>query len=338
MHKRIAGTALWIAVSAVSAIAQMNGSYLLTSPSTPVTSQGIYASWNNLTGGTGESDFINSSGNGSGGFAFLNVPSSGTPISTLMFIDGNGNLGIGITSPGAKLDILEQPNERLLFGGDANGWYPGSASIVAVNGTNTAHVPFGMYASQYAFLGGKVGIGTTTPGAPLDIAGNIKLSGTGAHILFPDGSAQSTAWSGTLCGGDYAESVDVTGKREEYEPGDVLIVDSQNPAHFLKSSEPYSTAVSGVYSTKPGLIGRRQATDPKNSASEIPMAMVGIVPTKVSAENGSIHPGDVLVTSSTLGHAMKGTDRSQFAGAIVGKALGSLDSGTGVIEVLVSLQ
>jgi len=58
----------------------------------------------------------------------------------------------------------------------------------------------------------------------------------------------------------------------------------------------------------------------------------------VSAENGPIKVGDLLVASSTLGHAMKGTDRSLLTGAVVGKALGSLDSGTGVIEVLVTLQ
>lgn len=66
--------------------------------------------------------------------------------------------------------------------------------------------------------------------------------------------------------------------------------------------------------------------------------MVGIVPTKVTAENGSIHTGDLLVTSSTPGHAMKGTDRNRLTGAVVGKALGDLESGTGVIEVLVTLQ
>lgn len=66
--------------------------------------------------------------------------------------------------------------------------------------------------------------------------------------------------------------------------------------------------------------------------------MVGIVPTKVSTENGPIKRGDLLVTSATLGYAMKGTDRGLLTGAIVGKALESLDSGTGVIEVLVSLQ
>ena len=68
------------------------------------------------------------------------------------------------------------------------------------------------------------------------------------------------------------------------------------------------------------------------------MAVVGIVPAKVSAENGPIKVGDLLVTSSTPGYAMKGTDRSRMLGAIVGKAMAKLDSGRGVIEVLVTLQ
>jgi hypothetical protein len=48
--------------------------------------------------------------------------------------------------------------------------------------------------------------------------------------------------------------------------------------------------------------------------------------------------GDLLVSSSTPGYAMRGTDRSRMLGAVVGKALGSLDHGTGVIDVLVTLQ
>ena len=68
------------------------------------------------------------------------------------------------------------------------------------------------------------------------------------------------------------------------------------------------------------------------------MALVGIVPTKVSAENGPIKPGTLLVTSSTPGYAMRGSDREKLTGAIIGKAMGTLDSGKGVIEVLVSLQ
>lgn len=171
------------------------------------------------------------------------------------------------------------------------------------------------------------------------VQGNLKLrSNSGASITFSDGTTQSTAWTGSLCGGDYAEAVDVSGDRTHYEPGDVLVIDVNEPGKFLKSSEPYSTAITGVYSTKPGVVGRRQTTSLTNSKAEVPMAMVGIVPTKVSTENGPIKPGDFLVTSSTLGYAMKGTDRSRMFGAVVGKALGTLDSGVGVIEAVILLQ
>ena len=186
---------------------------------------------------------------------------------------------------------------------------------------------------------GSVGIGTTTPGAKLEVDGNIKLTASsGASITFQDGTTQSTAYTGVTCGGDYADSVDVSGERKQYQPGDVLVLTSDGAGDVAKSAEAYSTLVAGIYSTRPGTLGRRQMTDPKTATKEIPMAMVGIVPTKVSAENGPIRRGDLLVTSSMAGYAMKGTDHNRMFGAVVGKAMGSLDSGTGVIEVLVTLQ
>ncbi len=56
---------------------------------------------------------------------------------------------------------------------------------------------------------------------------------------------------------------------------------------------------------------------------------------KVDASFGAIHSGDLLTTSSHAGYAMKVTDKVQAIGAIIGKALGNLDSGTGTIPVLV---
>jgi hypothetical protein len=202
---------------------------------------------------------------------------------------------------------------------------------------------------------GNVGVGTVAPGADLatlpsppqsgttifQVNGDIALAQTtpGGHIYFSDGSVQATAWNGTAPGGDYAEAVDVIGSRQQYEPGDVMVIDPASPDKFLKSQEPYSTMVAGIYSTKPGLTGRRQkSTDAASREAEVPMAMMGIVPTKVTAENGAIKPGDLMVASSTAGYAMKGTDRERLMGAVIGKAMGHLNAGTGVIEVLVSLQ
>ena len=211
----------------------------------------------------------------------------------------------------------------------------------SLGGCCHTHAIFGITStgSNYQYFSGNVGIGTTTPGSTLEVNGSVTLTaGSGASMTYQDGTIQATAWNGVLTGGDYAESVNVSGDRETYEPGDVLVIDPASEGKFLKSSMPYSTGVTGIYSTKPGVTGRRQHTSRDHMSEEVPMAMTGIVPTKVSAENGEIKPGDLLVTSSKPGYAMKGTDRSQMLGAVIGKAIGHLDSGVGVIEAVVALQ
>jgi len=84
----------------VSGVAHFSGS---TSP--VVTSQGAYIGWNALTGGTGETDFINNPGGGGGGFAFMLMNAAATSVNTAMFIDGSGNVGINTTAPSVALDV-----------------------------------------------------------------------------------------------------------------------------------------------------------------------------------------------------------------------------------------
>ena len=263
-----------------------------------------------------------------------------TPVDALSIF--NGQVGIGTATPQAPLNIagtqiqIFDPSQA-----QANYSYIKTTARSFNTQTLTLGTTYG-YSTPVDALSiwnGNVGIGTTAPAATLDVAGTIHATGAinaSGGITFPDGSTQTAAFNPTLCGGDYAESVDVSGDRTRYQPGDVLVIDPQTPGRFLKSAEAYSSSVTGIYSTKPGLVGRRQTT--AKSPDEVPMAMIGIVPTKVSTENGSINPGDLLVTASAPGYAMKGTDRSKMLGAVIGKALGSLDSGTGIIEVVVTLQ
>ncbi|HWR36314.1 MAG TPA: hypothetical protein VN622_10635 [Clostridia bacterium] len=188
---------------------------------------------------------------------------------------------------------------------------------------------------------GMVESGTGTAGEFNNFAGGTVLLGrsAGMKVFRVDGYGKVFANGGTQVGGaDFAESVAVLGARESYAPGDVLVIDATGDRRFALASETYATNVAGIYSTKPGVLGTPHTLDSAEIAQEVPLAMIGIVPCKASAENGAIRRGDLLVTSATPGHVMRGTDRSRLLGAIVGKALQPLSAGIGVIECMVTLQ
>jgi hypothetical protein len=204
-----------------------------------------------------------------------------------------------------------------------------------------------------------VGIGTATPfndyGLDVDTTnsngtinggvvvnasgGNLYLGMTnGTHKFRVDTNGVAYANGGfQSSGADFAESVAVRGARSGYEAGDLLQIARGAHRSLVLAHSPYSTLVAGIYSTKPGLLATPHSIDEKLDA-EVPLAIVGIVPCKVTAQNGPIQEGDLLVTSSQPGYAMKGTDRRRMLGAVVGKALEPMTAGTGVIQVLVTLQ
>jgi hypothetical protein len=165
----------------------------------------------------------------------------------------------------------------------------------------------------------------TAVGKPVgsDMQFRITSDGTG----YADGGWQGAA--------DFAELMTTEGPAMAYEPGDVLVISAGLDRSAALSSEPYSTLVLGVYSETPGFIGSPDAMQEQRD-DQIPVAMVGIVPCKVSTENGPIGRGNLLVTASTPGHAMRADNPPP--GTILGKALEPLNTGTGVIQILVTLQ
>ena len=131
-------------------------------------------------------------------------------------------------------------------------------------------------------------------------------------------------------GADVAEVIEGNGKLE---PGDVVEVDPNDNNRFRLAATPNSTAVAGVISTLPGVtLNTKDAADsPTNTGPRL--ALAGRVPVRVTAEHGFIRPGDLLLASSTPGHAMRASTDPK-PGTVVGKALGRLDEATGVIEML----
>jgi len=264
-------------------------------------------------------------------------------------IDSVGNVGIGTTGPEAKLDVVAgnyriaiNPGIRpqILIKDDL-----GNFSYInrfndrlEITSPNSIHLAVGAAGDGTAKEPVKVWIDSAgtimTPGSGV-FGGSVGI-GNGALCVDNDGG----------CGGFEAGSVSAvnyyTGHSDiaEYlkgaknlEPGDVVIIDSQNYEVTL-TNKPYNKRVVGVISTSPGLIlglGDGEIKDGK-----IPVAIAGIVPTKVTTINGPIEKGDLLTTSIIEGYAMKTNDNKP--GSIIGKALESLEKGEGKINVLIMLQ
>jgi len=146
-------------------------------------------------------------------------------------------------------------------------------------------------------------------------------------FVLADGTFSATAFE--MGGADVAEWIKVS---ESVEPGDVLEFDTANPGHYRRSTAACSPLVAGVVTSIPGLVlGVSEQADAKAC-----VALVGTVPVKVTNEGGPIRPGDLLVASSTPGHAMRWAGDGPCPCPLVGKALDPLAGETGVIHVLMT--
>jgi len=227
---------------------------------------------------------------------------------------------------------------------------PGSHDL-AIHGFTASGIPGATLEVENFNTGQGIAAHFETNGTDATLV--IDQDGTGDHIrTFDNGNLRfrvtdggNVTADGTITGGgaDVAEAVAVEGMPTRYEPGDVMVVSADRNRTFAKSFEPYMSALAGVYASKPGLLLTERGMS-EDLSDRIPLGIAGIIPTKVSAETGAINRGDLLVTSSTPGHAMRAEPvlingiEVYPAGAILGKALEPFEGpGTGIIEVLVNV-
>jgi hypothetical protein len=170
---------------------------------------------------------------------------------------------------------------------------------------------------------GNVGVGTRAPTAKLDVVGRVKC-----QVLEITG------------GSDIAEPYTIAPAGDvEPRPGMVVCIDPNQIGKLRVSTGAYDTAVAGIVSGANGVnVGLTLTQTGSVADGELPVAAAGRVWCYVDADaNGAVKAGDLLTTSSTPGHAMR-AESGKANGAILGKAMSSLESGRGMVLVLVGLQ
>jgi hypothetical protein len=136
-----------------------------------------------------------------------------------------------------------------------------------------------------------------------------------------------------------------------YESGDVVCLDEASP-YVQPCSEGNDTKVIGVVTPGPDIedgdilvtIMGYQGAQPDEGPDDAEPAQRVVMVVKVDASYGPIQRGDLLTSSPTPGYAMKADPvdiegvEIYRPGTIIGKAMGSLPEGQGLIEIFVTLQ
>jgi trimeric autotransporter adhesin len=249
--------------------------------------------------------------NGSAGIAIGNG-AQGTQVSTVAI--GNTARAGGVSAAAYGAGAIADGSGAIAIG--LNSFVSAANGIALGNGANASHsgsVAIGQSATTTAT--NQLVIGNLSANLNTKIFGNLNVT-------------ENIYYKGNLTGygADLAEYVHGAG----VEAGDVVIIDPESDKAVIKSSIAYDTRVAGIVSTDPSHL---MSADEGN----VPLALAGRVPVKVSSENGLVKRGDLLTSSATPGHAMRCANRQECSGAIIGKAMENMEGETDMITALVVL-
>lgn len=261
---------------------------------------------------------------GTGGYAGLFHASNpaGNGPALIAIADGNGNgITANASNTGDGVETTADGTGNALYAWTPNFSNGRAARLVNYNTGNTNPV---LTVEQHS--AGSIALFKSGNPGTVNVA---RISGTGKGY-FNDGTQNS--------GADVAEAFDVNGDLAAYEAGDVLIISVDKDRAVEKSATPYSNLVAGVYATKPGVLLTEEHID-TDISDKVPMGVIGVIPTKVCMEGGAIKRGDMLVTSSQPGVAMKADPDKVKIGQVLGKALQDYNGpAVGKINVLVNIK
>lgn len=257
-------------------------------------------------------------------------------------VQAGSNTGYAVhatTNSGAAAIYAQNQAGAAVFGQNQNGYgvqgfTNNSAGVQGNGGTNGRGVEG--YANGQAGVFGISVTGRGVEGVASQSAGygGYFYNTGGGAALFADGLAKVRTLQ-ILGGADVAERFEVEGTPA---PGTVLVIDEASPGRLRASSEAYSPRVAGVVSGANALAAGVVLSEDGRVEGTAAVALTGRVWVRCDATRAPIAVGDLVTSADRAGYAMKAADRSRAMGSILGKAMTALESGTGMVLVLVSLQ
>lgn len=225
--------------------------------------------------------------------------------------------GDGVVGEGRRGVVGRSPSFQGVFG-----WSEQNAGVVG-----ESRRQYGLYGLSWDAAGAGVFAYNENPaGCAARLQGRVEV--IGGDVVLKGGDL-------ILGNADCAEDFDIA-EDQSAEPGTVMVMTEEGT--LRASSGAYDRKVAGVISGagqyRPGLILDR----PEPSPCRRPIALLGKVFCKVDATEQPVSVGDLLTTADRPGHAMRVDDPARAFGAVLGKALGSLAHGQGLVPVLVALQ
>src|SRR6266446_3681052 len=133
-------------------------------------------------------------------FGFLRYENGAAVADKSFVVSSAGNLGIGTGTPQRKLHIRSSaPVIRLEDTNLPNSFWELQQSAFVLDTFGFLRYENGAAVASKSFVmssGGNFGIGTGVPTQKLEVAGNVKISGGGNALVFPDGTVMSSAATG----------------------------------------------------------------------------------------------------------------------------------------------
>jgi hypothetical protein len=282
-------------------------------------------------------------------------------------VPSGGRVGVGFQGPRTPLHVLgtiasgldfNSPGTVTLFPPDGFAWFHldnGPAGGRPLGRLRFSHGPApGAFEIMCLTQAMNVGIGTANPQARLHVVGEARIDG---HLTVTGGKAGFVMDRFVNASGRALEPGDVVviarEQRQAADVGDgyvplleVELAEAANDARVCGIvCEPYAPAAGSptldsdeLADAAPKAGGPWHTRRVEDGAHGWMVTLGAFACCKVDADLAPIQAGDLLTVSPTRGHAQKVLDARASAGAIVGKALGSLAAGQGRIPVMVTLR